>query len=301
MPAGLAENNCDTEHDLKTREEFFKVMLAGLKSRLLKKERLLKNLIQDQQKCIENIALLSEAETLKNNFHLLKKGLGTVEVFDYYQDPPLKRLIKLDPKLSPEQNLKHMFNLVKRAKRGLTHLQPRINEANEEILQLKNQVVALNEAGPEAINLEDVDVKTISSGKKKRLKRLPYRAFSSADGTPIWAGRSAKDNDELIKYFTRGNEWWLHAKGTRGSHVVIKSSADSLTLDILLDAAILAAHFSKLSGETMDVSYTRVKYVKKIKGMAVGAVSIQREKSLVIKIDPDRLARILNSELKPAS
>ncbi len=299
MPVGAKKIDAPEIAPKDMQEELFCKQLERLNKIINKKERLLTNLNIDLSKCVKNLSLLDDAELLKSNFHLLKKGTASALVFDYYQDPPASRLVELDPKLSPEQNLNQMFNLVKRAKRGLAQIKPRIKEVEDEILGLKNELTSLNEAGPQSINIDDSEEIVRITGKKKRLKRLPYRAFSAEDGTLIWAGRSAKDNDELLKYFTRGNEWWLHAKGTRGSHVIIKSSADSLTLDILLDAATLAAHFSKLKDENLDVSYTRVKYVKKVKGMAPGAVTISQEKTLAVKIDPKRLKRVIATEIKP--
>ena len=65
------------------------------------------------------------------------------------------------------------------------------------------------------------------------------------------------------------DEWWLHVAGTAGSHVVIKSRDDELETkygETLLDAATIAAHFSKgkNSNNIVPVHYTRCRSVKKV-------------------------------------
>lgn len=300
MSAAIPINNPETRSldGVSTREELFQVYCGRLKKQITKKEKLLKNIQKDYEKCLLNIQLNKDAEALKNNFHLLKRGLSQVLVMDYCEDPPLERLIGLNPLLSPQENINHLFNLVRRAKRGLLLIEPRIQTIEEELRELTTHWENIIKKGPDNPELENVDSPS-RRPRKKGEKRLPYRVFKCKDGVDIWVGRSAKDNDELLKYFTRGNEWWLHAKEIPGSHVIIKSSVDALGLENLLDGAILAAHFSKSRGENLEVSYTRVKYVKKIKGMPAGKVSISHAKTLSIKYDPNRIKKMLDDEIKP--
>jgi predicted ribosome quality control (RQC) complex YloA/Tae2 family protein len=64
--------------------------------------------------------------------------------------------------------------------------------------------------------------------------------------------------------------------------------------DLLLDAAHLALHHSELKGETQgEVSYTHVKFVRKVKGGAPGQVTYTREKTFWLRVEADRLARLL--------
>ncbi|MCA9508412.1 MAG: DUF814 domain-containing protein [Myxococcales bacterium] len=283
---------------IEIQEQIFQKQIKKIYKEIHKKERLYRNLKQDYKKCIENIELLNDAETLKNNFFKLKKGLEHVVATDFFSDPPLDRLIKLDPKLSPQENINHLFNLVKRAKRGIQHIEPRIKKVEQEIENLKQELESFIQEGAENIDLQSI-TQPILRPKKKGAKRLAYRIFSSLDALPLWVGRSAKDNDEVLKFHARGNEWWLHAKEIPGSHVIIKDSSDSITLENLLDAATLAAHFSKSKDSNIEVSYTRVKWVKKLKGMSPGKVAISHAKVLLIKYDHKRLERLLESEIKP--
>ena len=66
--------------------------------------------------------------------------------------------------------------------------------------------------------------------------------------------------------------------------------------DVLIDAAHLAAHFSGMRGEPIaEVHHTERRYVRKSKGSAVGAVNVDREKVLRLRVEAERLARLLKT------
>jgi predicted ribosome quality control (RQC) complex YloA/Tae2 family protein len=111
----------------------------------------------------------------------------------------------------------------------------------------------------------------------------------------ILVGRGAKDNDALVTKVARPHDVWLHAKGRTGAHVVVPlSKEESIPTELLVDAAHLAAHFSDARGETVvEVQWTPRKYVRKPKGAAPGAVIVDREKVLVLRVDPARLQELL--------
>jgi predicted ribosome quality control (RQC) complex YloA/Tae2 family protein len=63
-----------------------------------------------------------------------------------------------------------------------------------------------------------------------------------------------------------------------------------------LDAAHLALHHSGAKGEPRgEVSWVPVKFVKKVKGGAPGQVLYTREKTLVVRMEPERLERLLKT------
>jgi predicted ribosome quality control (RQC) complex YloA/Tae2 family protein len=71
----------------------------------------------------------------------------------------------------------------------------------------------------------------------------------------------------------------------------------SIGQELLLDAAHLAAHFSKQRGEpTVEIAHTERRFVRKPKGAAAGSVNVDRERVFVLRIERDRLARLLASE-----
>ena len=65
---------------------------------------------------------------------------------------------------------------------------------------------------------------------------------------------------------------------------------------MLLDVAHLALHHSGAKGEPRgEVSYVPVKFVRKVKGGAHGQVTFTREKTFVVRMEPERLERLLKS------
>ena len=134
-------------------------------------------------------------------------------------------------------------------------------------------------------------------------RRGPFRRFVSSDGLPIFVGRNARENDELTFGTAKSEDLWLHARGTPGSHVVVRlEKGAEIPPETLRDAATLALLYSDLkkSGKG-DVIYTRRKWVKKTKGQAAGAVTVTQEKSLYVSLDRRRLADLKARTSEPLS
>ena len=66
-----------------------------------------------------------------------------------------------------------------------------------------------------------------TGGKKVKVTSRPYHYISS-DGYDIYVGKNNFQNDELSFKFASGNDWWFHAKGQPGSHVIVKSKNEEL-------------------------------------------------------------------------
>jgi predicted ribosome quality control (RQC) complex YloA/Tae2 family protein len=114
-------------------------------------------------------------------------------------------------------------------------------------------------------------------------------------------GRDAASNDALTVRVAKPGDLWVHVKGGAGAHVVVPGACRGGAPDgrALVDAATLAAHFSSLRGEpVVDVLYADRRHVRKRKGSAPGAVEAPGAKSLALRVEPERLARLLAS-LRP--
>jgi len=118
-------------------------------------------------------------------------------------------------------------------------------------------------------------------GKKKGPRvmesiRLPYRKYYTVDKTEIRVGKKAEDNDELScsPKHRDGADWWMHASGCPGSHVVIRCHDANLSEEVIQDGAALAARQSKCNGSKIKVNLTRCRGVKKPPGAKAGLVSL---------------------------
>jgi len=107
---------------------------------------------------------------------------------------------------------------------------------------------------------------------------LPYRRFSIG-GFEVLVGKSAANNDTLLREYGWKEDLWLHAKDVAGSHVLIKHQAGKNIPETVVEkAAQVAAYYSKRKNDTLcPVIVTPRKYVRKSKGMLPGQVIVDRE------------------------
>ncbi|MDD4297029.1 MAG: fibronectin/fibrinogen-binding protein, partial [Ruminiclostridium sp.] len=96
---------------------------------------------------------------------------------------------------------------------------------------------------------------------------------------------------ELTLKSSKSEDLWLHTKNIPGSHVIIASLPEPIPDTALLEAAGLAAWFSKAKSSTrVEVDYTRVKYVRKPSGAKPGMVVYVNYKTVIVDpLDPENL------------
>ena len=121
---------------------------------------------------------------------------------------------------------------------------------------------------------------------------------TTSGGFQIIAGRNAKENDDLLRHYVKGNDMWMHTRDFPGGYVFIKFRRDkTIPLEVLLDAANIAVLYSKGRNNTsVDLYYTQVKYLRRAKDGKTGLVLPTQEKNLTIKPEPARIARLLPKE-----
>lgn len=133
---------------------------------------------------------------------------------------------------------------------------------------------------------------------KPATPRSPYFTYTSADGVEIRVGRRAEDNDELsCNPEHRDNaDWWMHAVGCPGSHVVIRFTEQDVPRETLVDAAVLSVKNSKAPyGGKSSASLVRCRQVSKPKGAKAGLVQLSGDvKSITINLnnETERLLRL---------
>ena len=93
--------------------------------------------------------------------------------------------------------------------------------------------------------------------------------------------------------FANGNDWWFHAKGAPGSHVIVKSGGDELPDRTFEEAGRLAAYYSKNRGaDKVEIDYIQKKHVKKPNGAKPGFVVYYTNYSLVIDSDISNIKNV---------
>ena len=108
--------------------------------------------------------------------------------------------------------------------------------------------------------------------------------FVSADGFDIYVGKNNTQNEYVTFKMAGPEDWWFHAKGRPGSHVIVKADGCELTDAAFEEAAALAARYSSAGeGEKVEVDYTKRKNLKKPQGGAAGFVTYHVYFSIVAK------------------
>ena len=216
---------------------------------------------------------------------------------------------------------KHLKQLKAEAVRQIMRTHKKVvkahNNANTDVEALQAQLSMLNgieaalDTKPMAADVERIaeqlgmlpniikdDMPTKQEPKVERGPRLPYKIYTSSEGIQIHVGKQAEDNDELStsNKHRHKSEWWLHASGCPGSHVVVKCSDDHPPTEAVLDAAALAARHSKFArARTVKVSLTRCRDVSKRKGAPAGQVVLTgsiKEISVNMHAEKERLLRL---------
>jgi predicted ribosome quality control (RQC) complex YloA/Tae2 family protein len=113
-----------------------------------------------------------------------------------------------------------------------------------------------------------------------------FRKFELDEGFILYVGKNAANNDELTIKFAKPNDIWMHARGSSGSHAIIRvEKGQKVPKRIIEQGAAICAYYSgQKNSKYAAVCYTEKKYVRKPKGAAVGSVTIAREK--VVMVEP---------------
>jgi predicted ribosome quality control (RQC) complex YloA/Tae2 family protein len=277
----------------KTKKEIEKSLNRQLK-RLLKREQTLQKALED---CLNWPLIQHEGELLKTYFSLLKRGLQKIQVWDWLEEK--ERVISLNPKRHPQEELHDRFRRSKKLHAGVSHLQNQLNTLTQQLEQTKKGLQILQaiytEAELEEFKQQRSNVfRTQTFSKQKNSPPLPYVQYQSEAGLKIWVGRNASSNEQLTFHLARGSDWWLHVRDFPGSHVIIRvpkgKEPDS---DTLADAIQLALYYSKAKsrGEG-EVCITQKKFVTRFSKGQVGKVHLSKHKNLFVRLDPQRYKKL---------
>jgi len=253
------------------------------------------------EKLIEKGNSFSRAERLReygdlilSNLDRIKSGDEWLEAENFFDKESSTVRIKLDPRKSPAALAEDYYEQYRKAKSGLAEIEIEIEKEKLELSRLEETLKSLlAETNPLVLHkLLKSGGKPSSLSRREDIKR-PGLSFRRGDWLII-VGRSAAENDDLLRKHVKGNDLWLHARDYAGSYVFIKQrSGKTVPLDILLDAGNLAIFYSKgRNNGGGDLFYTPVKYLRRAKGGPKGLVIPTQEKNLHVKVDAGRLREL---------
>ena len=237
-------------------------------------------------------------ELLNTYGYEVEPGAKSMEALNYYTNEMIQ--IPLDETMTPQENAKRYFDKYSKLKRTKEALDTLLQETGDEIKHLESIAASLDIASSEEdlvqIKEEMMEYGYVkrknTGGKKVKVTSRPYHYISS-DGYDIYVGKNNFQNDELSFKFASGNDWWFHAKGQPGSHVIVKSKNEELPDRTFEEAGKLAAYYSKgRQAPKVEIDYTQKKNLRKPTGGKPGFVVYYTNYSLLIEPDITGLQQI---------
>lgn len=235
-------------------------------------------------------------------------GAERVELVDVFDPSGEGRcLIELNPSVSAAQNAADLLKRAQKYQRRLQLIPERIRQQVAGLSELDSQRELFEREKVEPQETESwlaekgyLMERGKGAGQAKRLSSggaLAHpRQYITSDGWRVMAGRNNKENDVLTHRMAAQNDFWFHAHGYPGSHVVLQRDGrkEEPSKQALEEAAAVAAFWSKgKSAKKVPVVYTLAKYVSKPRGGAPGQAIMKREKTIVV--EPKLLPQADNS------
>ena len=227
-------------------------------------------------------------ELLNTYGYGIQEGERSFRCLNYYDNTEIT--IPLDPTLSAQENAVRYFDKYNKQKRTFEATSRQLEQTEAEIEHLESISTFLDIARKEEdlaqIKEELTEygyIKRHFSGGKKQKKAVsrPFHYLSS-DGFHIYVGKNNYQNEELTFKLASGNDWWFHAKGIPGSHVIVKTEGKELPDRVFEEAGALAAYYSRGRGQDkVEIDYIQKKNLKKVPGAAPGFVVYHTNYSLV--------------------
>ncbi|MBW3544663.1 MAG: DUF814 domain-containing protein [Bacteroidetes bacterium] len=264
-------------HDWALRREQNE-MLQVLDKQIRNTESYLYKLLQKQEELQTSASHRHLADLIMAHLHQIPARADKAALPDFYSGQTIT--VKLKKELSPQKNAEQYYRKAKNQQVEIQHLEDNMAAKEQRLneLQLLREQVAAEE-----------DLKKLRSLRKASLAEeehqpaLPYRQFDFMN-YQILVGKGSSQNDAMLRYHTRKDDLWLHAKDVTGSHVIIRRlPGKNVPQPVKEKAAQLAAWYSKRKSDTLcPVICTSRKWVRKIKGAPAGAVMVDKEEEVLL-------------------
>ncbi len=199
------------------------------------------------------------------------------------------RTVPLDPSLSASENAQEKFEEYRRRQRATSDLPAVRAQAESELATIEEyRTFAMLAKGH--TELSQLQAEALAEGVlresgdgAKRQRKPPagkLSSFTAPDGTHVLVGRSAAQNRQALETGAP-HDWWFHAREIPGGHVVARTGGREPSEETLRLAAETAAYHSAAREDTsVEIVYTPLRNVRKIKGAGPGQVTYRNERAI---------------------
>lgn len=233
-------------------------------------------------------------DMISANLYKIEKGMSSLSAENFYEENCPEIKIKLDPRLTPSQNMQKYYGEYRKADTAEKILTAQIAKGEEELAYIDSVFDALTRTnGEDEVNELRAELAEQGYIRSAKLKGKPPKSrppleFVSPDGFTVLVGRNNKQNDQLTTKLADKTDIWLHVKNITGSHVIIRAEGREVPENTIRWAAGVAAFHSKAKNSSqVPVDYVPVKLVKKPGGAKPGMVIFTGNRTLyVTPVDP---------------
>lgn len=240
-----------------------------------------------------------KGELITSYIYMIKEGMDKVVLENFY-DNNKEIEIDLRVNLSPSENAQKYFKKYNKLKNAGEEISKQMVINIQEKEYLENTLLSIENCD-DAKELKEIREELIREGyiksykmpKKDNKPGTDMRKFRSYHGKLIIVGKNNKQNDYLTLRLADNEDLWFHTKDIPGSHVLIKSAGMTVTDEELIEAATLAAYYSKARmSSNVPVDYTMRKNVKKPSGAKPGMVIYEKNKTIYVTPSDEAKAKI---------
>lgn len=223
------------------------------------------------------------------NIYSQPQSSGSLTVRNIFEPDSPEITIPLKPGLNIRQNAESFFEKAAKSRGRLKAME----ERHAVLMKTMEELTAILEAAGSVTTTDElkhfqekiagkVNIPGLAPRTANR-KQSPFRTVELTPGITLYIGRNAKNNELLTFEHTRPDDIWLHARGTSGSHCVLKGAGLQNTSEIQRAAEIAAWYSQAKHSELVPVIYTQKKYVRRGKKTAPGSVIVEREKVILVR------------------
>lgn len=253
-------------------------------------ERALGNLREDLDRAGKASELSRRADIIMGNLATIPDGSAEATLVDWSDSDGKAIAVPLDPAMPASDYAERLYRRARKLRQSIPHLTKRVTETERALLRLEQDDPDRSAGPPERTPLRRVAAVSTRRSETRRSSdprhQIHPRRYRTRDGAwLVLAGRDDRENDILSLKVAAPEDYWFHAHGSSGSHVVLRREGrkDTPSRRAIAEAAGVAAYWSKQRGASnVGVSYTLAKHVTKPRGSKPGTVAIRREKLLVV-------------------
>ena len=204
------------------------------------------------------------------------------------------RTVALDPLLTAKENAAEYFHQYKKARSGLPRIEARLRtlrfnrEYWEQLLWELGRAETQPAEESETVLAEIADALGFKGqpARARRQRSQERRVTLSGDAVAL-VGRSPKENERLTFSVAGPNDYWFHAHGIPGAHVIVKTNGAEILPQQIEEAAALAAGHSRAADSAqVEVDYTQRKHVRRHSSGRAGLVWYTDFRTIRVRPNP---------------